>query len=79
MPDVLFSAMLNPLELMAKPPLQLEEEHARAIKSGAGEIGIWNIDPSVGLEKLDELLGVLSRCCDKREEGGIRCDSFLLG
>jgi len=62
MPGVIFSAMVNPLEIIQKPFALLEEEIDKAIRDGAGELDIWNIDPSMDIAKIKEMFNLIQRC-----------------
>lgn len=63
MPGVLFAAMVNPVELMTKPPEKLKNEISVAIGNGAREIDIWDIDPSLSPENVNDLLSSIESCC----------------
>ena len=72
MPGVVFSAMVNPLDMTRKSIGQLEAEFDKVLRDGAGEIDIWNIDPSTDVEKLKEIFGMICRVCKEN-----RCDAVF--
>jgi len=56
LPDVRFSAMVNPVDLINKPVSQVRAEINRCVSDGADDLAIWDIDPCCGPEQIATLL-----------------------
>ncbi len=52
LPDVSFSAMVNPAGLLNKPASQTHRELDRCIAAGASDLAVWDIDPQITPEKM---------------------------
>lgn len=64
-PEVNFLAMLNPIEMAHKQMDQLSEEIDRAIRLGAGELDMWNIDPNTGVDRVTAMFEAIEKSCGK--------------
>ena len=61
-PGASFSAMVHPLAML-RPTDELREEIRRALRDGAADLALWNIDPSLDPKRLGDLLDVIESCC----------------
>lgn len=55
LPDVSFSAMVNPVEFLTKPPEQLDEELDACIAGNPCDLAIWDIDAGCGPSEMQSL------------------------
>lgn len=60
-----FSAMVNPVDLINKPPVQVQSEIEICISDGAHDLAIWDIDPSCNPEQVADLMGMISLIAEK--------------
>jgi len=60
LPDVKFSAMVNPVDLINKPEGQVRAEIEKCVANGASDLAIWDIDPVCGPKQISRLLGMIS-------------------
>ena len=67
MPGVSFCAFINPADMINKTPEQFGQIVSSTLKSGAGELILWNIDPAIGIEKLVETFRMLEKCCQEQQ------------
>ena len=61
LPDVAFSAMLSPVDLVNKPAAEVDRELDRCLAEGVRDFVIWNIDPRYGPDQTADLLQRLRR------------------
>jgi len=61
LPDVLFSAMISPVDLLNKPAAQLHHDIDHCIAAGANDLAIWNIDPQFGPARVRELFSLITK------------------
>lgn len=62
-PAVDFLAMLNPREMAHKGMDQLQAELDRAIRLGASELDLWNIDPSTDPARITTMFSAIKNSC----------------
>jgi hypothetical protein len=55
LPEVNFSAMINPVDLISKPARSIEEQLDYCLREGAADLAIWDIDTSFGPDSIVEL------------------------
>jgi len=56
LPGVTFSAMVNPVDLLHRPPAQLDADIERCLTDGISDLALWNIDPACGPAEMRDLL-----------------------
>jgi hypothetical protein len=61
LPEVKFSAMVNPVELLNRPIQEILDDIERIISLGANDLAIWDIDPESSPERLNSFF------CEIRE------------
>lgn len=67
MPDVLFSAMVSPPDILNKTKDQIGLEIDLAIKAGAREFDLWNIDPLFGIQDINNLFNIIKKYCERND------------
>ncbi len=65
LPDVDFSAMVNPVGLLNKSRTQTDQELDHCLATGAHDLAIWDIDTAFGPEKVADLLRRITRIAAK--------------
>jgi hypothetical protein len=66
LPQVAFSAMINPVELLTKPAAQLAQEIGRCLAEGANDLVIWDIDPAFGPDRLATLCTHIAQAAERQ-------------
>jgi len=61
LPQVRFSAMINPVDLLTQPLATLEKEIDDCLAAGADDLAIWDIDPAYGPEPMRNMFKMLER------------------
>lgn len=61
LPEVEFSGMINPVELLARPPAELLADLDRALEAGMHDLALWDVDPGVTPAQLAEFLHGLAQ------------------
>jgi hypothetical protein len=65
LPEVNFSAMVNPVDLITRPARPIETQLDDCIGHGAGDLAIWDIDPSFGPHQMVELFTTIETTASK--------------
>jgi len=65
LPDVNFSAMVSPSDLLNKSLGQIEEELNWCLATGAHDLAIWDIDPDFSPQRSVELLRIIEKVATK--------------
>jgi hypothetical protein len=60
LPDVTFSAMVSPVDLVCKPEDQVRAEIDKCVRDGAQDLAIWDVDPEYGPEQVYGLMKMIS-------------------
>jgi hypothetical protein len=61
MPKVNFSAMVNPAHLLSEPAEKIADGLDAAIKAGASDLAVWDIDPEYGPDSIATFLEMVER------------------
>lgn len=61
LPDVNFSGMISPAELISRPHAELLTEIDQALDAGVHDLALWDVDPQITPEKLGDFLRELAR------------------
>jgi hypothetical protein len=65
LPEVRFSAMINPVDLITKPARSIEAQLDYCISRGAADLAIWDIDTSFGPDSMVELFSRIEEIAGK--------------
>jgi hypothetical protein len=65
LPEVSFSAMVNPVDLISKPARAVEEQLEYCISRGAADLAIWDIDTSFGPDNMVALFSRIEEIATK--------------
>lgn len=60
LPEVAFSGMINPAELLNRPQADLLAEIDRALAAGVNDLALWDVDPAVTPGQLGSFLRALA-------------------
>jgi len=71
LPEVNFSGMINPVELITRPPADLLADIDHALDAGVSDLALWDVDPQVTPAKLGDFLRNIARLARRhgREPG----------
>jgi len=71
LPEVDFSGMINPVELLTRSQTELLEDLDRALEAGVHDLALWDVDPQITPTKLGNLLHELAHLARRhgREPG----------
>ncbi len=71
LPGVSFSAMVSPVDLLAKPAWQVDEDIDRCVACGASDLAIWNIDPEFAPSQMSELFGRIKVIANRHQRNAV--------
>jgi hypothetical protein len=60
LPDVAFSGMINPVDLLSRPQADVLADVARALDAGVNDLALWDVDPTVTPDQLGAFLRALA-------------------
>jgi len=67
LPDVPFSGMVSPVDLIHRPPADVLADIERALAAGVNDLALWDMDPSLTPARLADFLRSLARLARRHD------------